>query len=308
MKIGLVGLGKIGMLYDLKTPFYNSHLKSILYFNPSELHLIDSDPSKRLIVQQYYGEFNYTFGEHVSELPSDLDLLVLATPTTLHHSISSELKKWVKAKSILIEKPVGSSLAENCAILNNLNSISREVYVNYIRRTDPGISKFINKICNKTSYTGQIFIEIVFKGTLLNIGSHFIDLAFVILKKCGRDTRSVRYKITGSSYRIIGDTFEVDVHIDDHLQTENPYHLTVYSEDFTYSFLEGGLILRSTSKAGYKREIKNCGLNNYQLHVYRALLRDKLLDHDSGLNVKSIANTDDCIAVHNHIEGINNAS
>ncbi len=174
----LVGLGNIGMGYDLNSPSNNlvlSHAKSLMLSDRFIFKgAVDSDILKRKKFEKYYNLPSYSLiKDALTNL--DVDVAIVATPTNLHLSSIEELIRFGIIKSILCEKPISYSIAEAKKILKICSSRNCKLYINYMRRTDPGvieIKNFFDENINIFPCKGLAWYS---KGLLHN-GSHLVDL------------------------------------------------------------------------------------------------------------------------------------
>lgn len=177
----IIGLGKIGLSYDLDESGLRipnkimTHCRSVAesdYFKIS--YLIDAQVSAvRLAVHLYGGAGFRSVAE--AENQDSPELVILSTPTRLHLETLLEVTKKWSPRVFLIEKPFGSSSYEAKQMDEILQVQGAKVYVNYIRRYLPNFISlksspiFINR--------GRLHsVAINGYGTLENIFSHFFDI------------------------------------------------------------------------------------------------------------------------------------
>lgn len=174
----VIGLGKIGMLYDkhlAQSEFVLSHARALHLHSDFQLvGAVDPDPVLRGDFVRLYGAPAY---ENLSQMMAQVlpDVVVVASPTPTHEGVLTEVLTHYSPRAILCEKPlayegaVGQRMVEACA------RAKVPIYVNYIRRADPGVQEVKARIAS-----GRIappFKAVVWysKGLLHN-GSHFADL------------------------------------------------------------------------------------------------------------------------------------
>ena len=170
--VGLIGLGKIGLGYDLglDSTYIQTHYRAILDQKRMKLAFVfDSDKSTYRHVDRRVAKLSNL--KQVKKQLSEIDVLIIATPSATHMTILKqlELKKDNKF-TVLLEKPVGDSLLSNITINEYLQN--SDYRVNYVRRSVPAFSK-IKEYLSQTS-GWEMYCE--FNGDWLNIGSHFFDL------------------------------------------------------------------------------------------------------------------------------------
>ena len=180
----LVGLGKIGVGYDLVENEFRkgqtyTHLKAIIENkNFVVQNLIDSDP---LALQQICNllNINGNLGWSSSSISKNFDLLIIACPTANHLEVLRNFVAAAPFNYLLIEKPVGVSSIECLEIQKLTAQKDIKVFVNYFRRylrTTKEVKTYLSSI-NKGNFVSA---QIKSYGTLSNIFCHFIDLSIEI--------------------------------------------------------------------------------------------------------------------------------
>lgn len=183
MKIStaIVGLGKIGLTYDLdefgvaKPNQVMTHCRSVSESDFFKMScLIDPQfDSVRLAVHQYGGVGFHSLVE--AEAQDSPQLLILSVPTFCHlETLLDITEKW-KPTAYLIEKPFGSSSSEARQMRDILKLQGAKVYVNYFRRYLPNFISLKSSAMFRNR--GRLkSVAINGYGTLENIFSHFLDL------------------------------------------------------------------------------------------------------------------------------------
>lgn len=174
----IVGLGQIGMGYDLGS---SSEKEIYTHARAFSLHpafslqcAVDPDKNRRDLFERHYHATAFD-SVHVALEEFSPDLVVIASPTSQHCSSIRDVLANSKPKIILCEKPLAYDLQEALEIVRLCESSKVKLYVNYMRRVDPGALEIKNRID-----TGQIAAPI--KGVvwyskgLFNNGSHFFNL------------------------------------------------------------------------------------------------------------------------------------
>ena len=175
--VSIIGLGKIGMMYDYEKnlkKFTLSHVNSIIKNRRFKLiSVIDNDLSKIKRFEKKYKSncFRDINSAFKKEIP---DLVIISTPTDSHLSDIKKLVTYKKIKFFLCEKPLSYKIQESLKIINLCKKNKKKLFINYYRNFDrnfiksiPYIKKQLGKISNGTVYYA--------KG-IFNNGSHYLAI------------------------------------------------------------------------------------------------------------------------------------
>lgn len=162
MKIGIVGVGKMGQ----------NHLKELEY-NPA------FDITAMFDLRQFTAKYPL-FNDMEAFLDKELDIVIIATPTSTHLELARQIFKRVKV--VLIEKPLALNLAQMLEIKTLAQNYNTKVAVGLIERFNPVILHL--KECLKNEEIISINIRrfspypnrINDCGILQDLGVHDIDL------------------------------------------------------------------------------------------------------------------------------------
>lgn len=182
----IIGLGQIGMEYDINisdSKIVYSHSRAFsIHPNFEILGAVDSSVLKCNIFSEKYLKPSYnTVLEALSKL--NPNVIVIATPTKHHKSILFEILEHSSPEAILCEKPLSYSVEEASQMLELCELKGVKLFVNYIRRSDPGAINIRDLI-----HSGKIGNK--FKGTawyskgFIHNGSHFFNLLEYWLGPC----------------------------------------------------------------------------------------------------------------------------
>lgn len=174
----IIGLGQIGMAYDLNidtSKAVYSHARAFSLHPAFKLcGGVDPSATQRAIFKSHYGQPAYPDIESAltSEMPS---VVVIALPTMLHGAAINTVLLHSTPKVILCEKPLAYDLGEARNMVAVCERAKVNLYVNYMRRADPGAAEVKERI-----ESGAIALPIkgvawYSKGFLHN-GSHFFNL------------------------------------------------------------------------------------------------------------------------------------
>ena len=174
----IIGLGQIGMGYDLAKHPGNTvytHAKSFAEHPDYELVAgVDPSEKQRNLFQKHFNCKAYsTITDALSA--NIFNLIVVATPTQNHLLAIKEVLSHTKPKAILCEKPLAYDIEEGKEILDRCESAGVKLFVNYMRRADPGCIEIKAKISSGVISTPVKAIVWYSKG-IFNNGSHFFNL------------------------------------------------------------------------------------------------------------------------------------
>lgn len=174
----IIGLGQIGMGYDLHLeqdgPIF-THARA--YSQHPEFQLLGGvDPNA-----QYREAFsiNYccpAYPDVVAALAQHRpDLVIIAVPTQFHGQTLFRVLELSCPKMILCEKPLAYDLREARAMVRACAERGVKLYVNYMRRSDPGVIEIKRRISGGEFGAPVKGVVWYSKGFFHN-GSHFFNL------------------------------------------------------------------------------------------------------------------------------------
>lgn len=177
-KVLLVGLGQVGMGYDFDVAdpeVVSSHAKAFATHPDFELvGGVDPDASACVrFTSRYGGWVGSDLAEGLSATKPEV--VVIASPTEYHAQSVHLALRHAKPRLILCEKPLAYALEEAEAMVADCRSVGCQLYVNYLRRVEPGVLEIKRRLQD-----GRIAVPL--KGVLwyskglLHNGSHFSNL------------------------------------------------------------------------------------------------------------------------------------
>ena len=174
----IVGLGAIAMGYDLgatASDFVLTHAKAFSLHPDFRLAGgVDADPARCALFEKHYGATAGT--DLVAALATTRpDVVVIAVPTTQHAAVLKAVLQYGKPKLILCEKPLSYDLAEAAGMVEACRTHRCLLYVNYLRRVDPGVGEVKRRLMDGRIATPVKGVVWYTKGLLHN-GSHFSNL------------------------------------------------------------------------------------------------------------------------------------
>ena len=166
------------MEYDLNSPSQKSiqtHAKAISK-HPSFQLLggVDTNHESQELFKLKYQVPAYSDVKEAFKWNSP-DVVVVACPTVQHRDVIFQVLAHSKPKVILCEKPLSYSLNDAREILNACKKAGVKLYVNYIRRADPGALEVKSRLDSGRINSPIKGIVWYSKGFLHN-GSHFFNL------------------------------------------------------------------------------------------------------------------------------------
>jgi predicted dehydrogenase len=178
LRVLLVGLGQVAMGYDL-----DSHDADLVLTHAKAFSLhpdfalqggVDPDAARCAVFEERYG------GQAGTDLVAALaaaqpDVVVVASPTPHHGTAVRTILEHGAPKLILCEKPLSYDRAEARAMVDACREHGCLVFVNYLRRVDPGVREIGRRLAD-----GRISRPIKgvawYTNGLVHNGSHFVNL------------------------------------------------------------------------------------------------------------------------------------
>mgnify|MGYP001304356797 CR=1 FL=1 len=287
----VIGLGQIGMEYDLKNinhSIISTHAKAI--DRHSKFRLVggvDISPRKRKRFEKHYNL--PTFNDVQLALESlNPDLIVIATPTEFHSEILSKAVSSPTLKIILCEKPLAYEIDEAKNMVKLCEKANIKLFVNYMRRVDKGVIK-IKKWIKAGKIKTPIKANVWYSKGIFNNGSHFLNLLEMWLG----NVNSISISDNGRLWNNFDPEPDFNVKFDLGSATFNSaweesfshYSIELISRsgrlfyDYGGKHIEFQSIIDDTDFKGYKilhkkKEIINNSMNISQLNVYDNIHKD----------------------------------
>jgi predicted dehydrogenase len=197
IKVLLVGLGKVGLEYDLKNKYNLTHFNSFYRNKKFEIvGVCDTNLKKKKFFEEK--KINFFSNYKVALKTINANVVVVSTPTATHFKILKNVLKYKSVKLILCEKPfcINVAQARKIKLLDRFNKI----YVNYMRSLD---DIFYNNVIKKIKNSRILFIEVFYKGSVLNNASHYIQLLNKYFGKCKRVENTIKFDSNFSDFKLI---------------------------------------------------------------------------------------------------------
>lgn len=236
----IIGLGDISVKYDLDTnpaEFCKTHARAIHLSNFFNLSAgVDPKETNRNTFEGVYRKPTYKSLNEVLEV--DLDFIIIANPTDQHYKTLKEVVSQFKPKIILCEKVLSDNLDESREMVDLCKSKKIQLFVNYTRRSDPGVIKIKQMIDSKIINSPVRGFCFYTKGYFHN-ASHFFNLFEFWLGKYKNS------KLISSLGSLKKDP-EIDISIN--FKKGNILFISLEKKDYTYSAIN---ILSTTGRLNY---------------------------------------------------------
>jgi predicted dehydrogenase len=178
LKALVVGLGQIGMGYDLKLDprtYVLTHARAFQQHPRFSLvGGVDANLSRCRIFEEHYGCSAYTDLEKALQITRP-DVIAIATPTPLHGATLRTILDFAEPAAILCEKPLSYDIDEAHLMVEECLSRKCGLYVNYMRRSDPGVVK-VKRRLDEADIGSPVKGIVWYSKGLFHNGSHFFNL------------------------------------------------------------------------------------------------------------------------------------
>ena len=269
---GIIGLGKIGLLYDLNTKKTLTYSKAL---TKNKLFKLDfaCDPNK-----QKLKIFKKTYGTNCFENLKDAfkiyksDLIIICASTKLHYSIFKNVMSVYSPKAFIFEKPFTDNFKHANEIYKICKKKNIKIFVNYIRSLNPKFHEIKKKYLSD-NYKKFNF-NFYYPGEFLNNGSHFIDL-MIYLRGYPDDYKLLKKKNkffdVKFSYKN-GDAFIKSTYF--HKKKASTIYLKIGDKKFRIN----------NDFFKFKEKKINIELNNYQLNLLSLVYKNLKNNTDNKKN------------------------
>lgn len=174
----IIGLGHIGMGYDLllsQERAVYTHSQAFSVHQMFELSgAVDSSMERRSMFEEHFKIKAYgDVSSAVKELRPDV--VVISSPTGSHCKLVKEVLDHTKPRVILCEKPLAYDLADAIILVQSCVNKGVKLFVNYMRRSDPGAIEVKQRI-TQGQIAGPIKGIVWYSKGFIHNGSHFFNL------------------------------------------------------------------------------------------------------------------------------------
>jgi predicted dehydrogenase len=183
-KVLIVGLGNIGLHYDLKKNnklFKLSHSNCFSQHNFFDLQgAVDKKINNLKLFHKKYGKNIFSNLKKALNFISP-EIIVVSTTSKTHLSVIKDIFKNSKPELILCEKPLSNNYIDALKIYKLCIKNNCKLLVNYSRRYDSYLLKIKNFL--KKNAKTRLLCNIYYSKGLLNNGSHFLNLSEYLFGK-----------------------------------------------------------------------------------------------------------------------------
>ncbi|MFD0680771.1 MULTISPECIES: Gfo/Idh/MocA family protein [unclassified Paenibacillus] len=174
----VIGLGKIGLLYDLESNREKPSSHTLAYHLNDNYNLVGAvDPlvEKELILEKFvpsakfYPKVEQLFYDHA------IDVVSVCTPPYNRYHLIQKILEYSSPKIIFCEKPIESSFVNAKKLISLINQTDTILIPNFSRRWNQGMQKVRECIIDNV-YGRPIKIHIRYTRGIFNTGSHLFDL------------------------------------------------------------------------------------------------------------------------------------
>jgi len=289
MKTVVIGLGNIGLKYDIHSKNIETHCKSIIK-NPNFNLIAASDTNldnclkfSKKYKLPFYKDFKQMILDHEPEF------IIISVNTSSHLKIIRGILGLTLPKLILCEKPIGKNFIENQEIVKLCKKNNIKLFSNYIRVADKSTIQFSNLLyknfLSHKSLKGIIFYS---KG-IKNTCSHYI---FFLISLFGNPTKIVpdgdKNRINSFDYNVNFTLYFKQTSFSFISFSKYNYELSemkIFSKKMILNYKDGGkkIYLKKFDKnKKTKKIILDNTLQNYQLnylnYIYHNMNKKKLLE------------------------------
>ena len=231
-KVLIIGLGKIGLEYDLDLnpeEYVYSHSRAFtVHLDFDVVGGVDTSQSKRKLFEAHYKKVTYS---NISKALVELkpNVVVIAAPTKEHLNIVKEISNHLESGIILCEKPLAYDISEAKEIVSLCKNKGLVLFVNYMRISDKSTIEIKNRIIHNYIQTPIKATAWYSKGFLHNC-SHLFNLFEFWLGEC-ISSKILDYGRHFGEYGV-----EIDVHVN--FKLGSVVFRSAWEEKYTYSFID----------------------------------------------------------------------
>lgn len=179
LSAAVIGLGKVGMALQTRGEEENTsltHCQAIHRHSTLKLVAgVDLNSERRDEFENRFREPSYGSVQEMKEAVRP-DIAVIASPTSTHAEVLSELFASHQPSLVLMEKPTSFSESDDSAIRELAEQFDGKILVNFIRRTDESFADVAALL--QKNFRLPVDGVCWYSSGLFNSASHFLDLLF----------------------------------------------------------------------------------------------------------------------------------
>ena len=261
LKTIIIGLGKIGMLYDFPSRnHFNNHCEAIS--SHSKFNLIAGVDTSKQRLGLFKSKYNLPIYRNIKDAYEKLnpDLIIISVPTHKSIKILNDIKKLkIKKKIILLEKPGSFNFQDLKKFAKFCKLRNIELFINYTR----SFSLFLKNLKNllKKKKFGKIKkIKIFYHKGIYNSCSHYLNFLLNFFKNEEFKILNVfKKKKLKRDYLI---NFDIKLNVPVYFRytkKKDKEKIIILSEEkkLTYLTEESEIFLNEKSKKFIKNDFKN---------------------------------------------------
>lgn len=178
LSVLIVGLGQIGMWYDLRLDLNEYAYSHARAFSQHERFTLVAgvdiaQQNRKKFEENYHCPSYLTVDEALQK--HEPDIVVIAVPTSLHCQELLNVLEQCTPQLVLCEKPLSYNLEEADTMLKACEARGVKLFVNYMRRSDSAVAEIKRRLdCGEIEkgLKGVVW----YSGGFFHNGSHFFNL------------------------------------------------------------------------------------------------------------------------------------
>jgi len=172
VKVGIIGVGYLGM----------QHARIISYLEEAELKAVaDMDFKRALEIGNRHGVNYY---QNYEDMLDEIDVGIVATPTSEHFHISMNLLK--HGKPVLVEKPITETIEQAEQLVDMAKTNGLVLQVGHLERFNPAVEAVENMISDpkfiEVQRLGSFSARSLDVDVVLDLMIHDLDIILALIK------------------------------------------------------------------------------------------------------------------------------
>jgi predicted dehydrogenase len=172
VKVGIIGVGYLGM----------QHARIISYLEEAELKAVaDMDFKRALEIGNRHGVNYY---QNYEDMLDEIDVGIVATPTSEHFHISMNLLK--HGKPVLVEKPITETIEQAEQLVDMAKTKGLVLQVGHLERFNPAVEAVENMISDpkfiEVQRLGSFSARSLDVDVVLDLMIHDLDIILALIK------------------------------------------------------------------------------------------------------------------------------